>query len=330
MKLRIVAAVVALAAAAGGGLASEPNAHECHCHHCPPSFSCACELDGQKCHCPEVGVWKSRKPPQAQTGECRHCFGGTPTVPDGCVLLDRQGYVNCFDEARRVPRWVAYHIGVDSFVCPARKGRFATFRVDQNVRPDDYLKSGYHRGHLAPYAAMGGDRDGDGKYGVEDPDDALTTMQANYMSNMSPQHEVFNSAGGLWWQLERYVADDVVDPDREVYVVAGCIFGPGTFDRVEPDRRPSIEVPPLFFKVLLVRERRAESGEPRAEQENRTLVVAFLFPHQRVRHGDIHGDVEPHIVSIDHVEALSGLDLFPDAELDEATEHVGAWRALTK
>ena len=43
-------------------------------------------------------------------------------------------------------------------------------------------------------------------------------------------------------------------------------------------------------------------------------VLAFLFPHSRVA----HGDVEDHLVSVDVVEALSGLDFF--GELAEETE----------
>jgi endonuclease G len=35
-------------------------------------------------------------------------------------------------------------------------------------------------------------------------------------------------------------------------------------------------------------------------------VLAFLFPHSRVRHGDL----EDYLVSIDVVEALTGLDFF--------------------
>ena len=46
------------------------------------------------------------------------------------------------------------------------------------------------------------------------------------------------------------------------------------------------------------------------------VFLAFLFPHQRVAHGDI----EDFLVSIDIIEALAGLDFF--ADLDDGVENV--------
>ena len=63
---------------------------------------------------------------------------------------------------------------------------------------------------------MGGDRDGDGLYASNipqenDPDDALTLFESNYMSNMSPQHQRgFNGAGGIWRKVEQWIQDDLV------------------------------------------------------------------------------------------------------------------------
>jgi DNA/RNA endonuclease G (NUC1) len=52
----------------------------------------------------------------------------------------------------------------------------------------------------------------------------------------------------------------------------------------------------MFFKIVVL-----EDPDPDVETP---VVLAFLFPHQRARHGEI----ENFLVSVDVVEALTGLD----------------------
>jgi hypothetical protein len=59
-----------------------------------------------------------------------------------------------------------------------------------------------------------------------------------------------------------------------------------------------IHVPPMFFKIVVL-----EDPDPDVEVP---IVLAFLFAHQRVRHGEI----EDFLVSVDVVEALTGLECF--------------------
>jgi endonuclease G, mitochondrial len=56
------------------------------------------------------------------------------------------------------------------------------------------------------------------------------------------------------------------------------------------------------------------------------ILLAFLFPHQWMRHGEI----ENFLVSVDVVEALTGLDFFSGLEgwledLDTFENWVGFW-----
>lgn len=233
-------------------------------------------------------------------------------------VLVRQGYLLSYDPVRRVPRWVAYKIEPDYLNTPERRGRLASFRIDrdisQPVTSDDYLgleaARGFARGHLAPWKVMGGDRDGDGQYAnfdatLNDIDDELTIRQANQMSNIAPQHDdEFNGPGGLWGKLERWIQDEIVDgEDKTVWVVAGTIFGPQDMEHVGPNA--DIHVPPMFFKVMI--EDTFTEDEPR--------VLAFLFPHQR----GSHGDMTDFLVTIDVIEAMTGLDFFSELNgIDEA------------
>lgn len=254
----------------------------------------------------------------------QHVYGGTPACTGGRLLV-RQGYVNCYDPARRVPRWVAYYATRDYF-SPPREGRFARFRTDPDipnaVTEREYTNSGYDRGHLAPFAVMGGDRDGDGRRaalveGASDADDEQTVFEAMFMSNMAPQRGLaFNQTAGVWWRVEALVRNRLVgDPQRgrPTWVVAGTVFGPGTLDRIGPD--DDIQVPPLFYQITV---QQPDPARP-------PVVLAFLIPH----HQAAHGDIEDFLVSVDVVEALTGLDFFstlPDAA-EQALEERDSWEA---
>jgi len=251
-----------------------------------------------------------------------HVFGG---MPGNKNVYIRKGYILSYNPTTKTPDWVAYHIKPDYRNTPQRKGKFATFRKDPDIPGEpstsDYvglLKArGYARGHLAPYGVMGGDRDGDGKYAVfnsndSDKDDELTVYQANYMTNIAPQHHKgFNGSPGLWWKLERWVQDELVESQqKEVWIFAGCIFGPGHHEKVTAKK---VWVPPMFYKIVIMKN--ADSDLP--------VVLAFLFPHQRVTHGEI----QDFLVSVNVIEAVSGEDFFRGLGLENETklEDVDTW-----
>ena len=207
-----------------------------------------------------------------------HVFGGLPSVEN---IYVRIGYILSFNPKTKTPNWVAYHVKPDYLNTPKRQGRFKTFRddpdIDREATDADYKSlfttRGYARGHLAPYAVMGGDRDGDAKYAEQDEDDALTVYQSNYMSNIAPQHHRgFNGPPGLWWKLERWIQDELVaEQGNEVWVFAGCFFGPGQHERVGPHK--NISVPPMFYKIVIT-----QTSDP-----DFPTVLAFLFPPPAIR-----------------------------------------------
>jgi endonuclease G len=61
----------------------------------------------------------------------------------------------------------------------------------------------------------------------------------------------------------------------------------------------------MFYKIVVLENR--DTGVP--------VVLAFLFPHQR----SAHGDIEDFLVTVDIIEALTGVDFFN--ELGDQTEN---------
>ncbi len=259
--------------------------------------------------------------PFAVQSQQNHFFAGQPACSD---LHTRIGYVLCYDAARRVPDWVAYRVEPEFRDTPKREGKYKSFRTDPDVsnpvKNSNYnglfSSRGYARGHLAPYAVMGGDRDDDGLLAADDdPEDNQTIFQANFMSNIAPQHHhQFNGSGGLWFKLERFIQDELVD-DQEltVWIYAGTVFGAGTPEMVGPN--DDIQVPPMFYKIVTWID--PDVDEP--------VFLAFLFPHQR----SSHGDIEDFLVSIDVIEALTGHDFFADLadDVENAVEDVDTFDA---
>lgn len=230
-----------------------------------------------------------------------HAYGGIPS--DG-AFIERQGYIVQFDPIHKTPRWVAYHVKPSYLDTPPREGQWGKFRDDPDLTNEateqDYKNQfnswrNYAKGHLAPYFISGGDRNNNGINAVNgDPEDAKTVYEIMYMSNMAPQHNNnFNGSGGLWYKLETYVRDTLLkEQQKEVWVIAGCIYGQGSYDTIGN----GVEVPPMFFKIVVT------------ETEGKAKVLAFLFPHQIKKHGEI----QDYLVSVNLIEAMTGLDFFPD------------------
>lgn len=247
-----------------------------------------------------------------------HCPWGLPR--SNANVRARRGYITEYDPTRRIPLWSAYHVKPEYRSTPQRKNRFSRFRKDPDVTSGvvatDYnglMRSrGFARGHLAPFFVMGGDRNNAaGRANLDrdrsDPFDEQTVFESNYMSNVAPQHHgAFNGPGGAWYKVETYIRKQLVDAEGlDVWVVAGCVLGPGKMEQVGPDS--DIEVPPAFFQIVAVE-------DPQFEHP---MVAAFLLPHHRTKHGDI----QDFMVSVDVIEALTGLDFFSGLE-DEQEETI--------
>ena len=257
-----------------------------------------------------------------------HVFGGQP---DNEKILIRNAYVVNYNTEWRIPNWCAYHITSDYLNTPERKSRFKRFRDDPDIEKpvneseyDGLLSSlGYARGHYAPFKILGGDRDNDGTYaqlqGESDEDDEITVFEGNYMSNIAPQlHYGFNGSGGLWFKTERWVQDKVVSDAVEVWEYSGGIIHDDRhIEKVGINN--DIAVPDQFYKVVI---KKGENEYPD--------VLVFLFPHNDHKDDVQEKDIFKYLVSVDYLEAISGLDFFQDYSSSiqkqfESSVDINAW-----
>src|SRR4051812_11382913 len=134
----------------------------------------------------------------------------------------------------RTPLWAAEHLtrkGLDAAVATERKDTFheePKLPPDERADLDDYARSGFDRGHLAPAADM--------------PDEQAQ-HESFTLANMIPQDPQSNR--GLWSGVESAVRG-LARRSGELYVVSGPVFQGATLQRL----RGRVLVPTHIFKAV--------------------------------------------------------------------------------
>src|SRR3954468_12984499 len=134
----------------------------------------------------------------------------------------------------RTPLWAAEHLtreGLDAAVATERKDTFheeSRLPPDERADLDDYARSGFDRGHLAPAADM--------------PDEQAQ-HESFSLVNMIPQDPQSNR--GLWSGIES-AARGLARTSGELYVVSGPFFQGATLRRL----RGRVLVPTHIFKAV--------------------------------------------------------------------------------
>jgi len=211
-----------------------------------------------------------------------------PIVPDGDLeyvvtnpdcpeeILRYKGMTVSFNPSTHEPNWVAWELlGSET---DGESGREPSFQPDAGVAgcavPDDYRRSGYDRGHMAPA--------GDMKWSAE------TMKESFLMTNVCPQSGDLNR--GAWKKLEEKCRRKAVS-DSALIIVCGPVFTKG--EGVERIGRTGVAVPRRFFKVVL------------SPYTNPPSAIGFIMPN-----GYVDGGMQRCAVSVDSVEALTGHDFF--------------------
>lgn len=214
-------------------------------------------------------------------------------------VIEYRDYVLSYDEEHEQAEWVAYILTKENLEKPWNK-RSDNFIPDKRVTtgsatPSDYRGSGYDRGHLVPAADMAFD---------------VESMEETFlMSNISPQSRNFNK--GIWRELEE-LTRDWAKRSGELYVVTGPVLSQEPKGYIGENE---VSIPTAYFKVLL------DLAEPELK------AIAFIVPNQV--------SFEPlydFVASVDQVEALTGINFFPDLmprELEtqlEAKYNIDLWQ----
>lgn len=193
-------------------------------------------------------------------------------------LAVRSFFLVCYDSARKLPAWTVYQLDprrlrAHGLTKPSHFRQDAALRGPV-ARNADYAGSGYSRGHLVPAA---------------DAAWSLESLRATYLlSNAVPQRQSVNA--GRLRQLESSIRKLAAGADA-VFVFTGPIFASA---EIEVIGAGNVAVPTHIFKVVLVLRRGART------------TFAAIVPNQAAP-----APLDDYSVSVDEVEANTGLDFFP-------------------
>lgn len=193
-------------------------------------------------------------------------------------IIRHEGYTVSYNSDYRIANWVAYELTKkeakskkaersNKFVPdPLAKGASAT--------NEDYTRTGYDRGHLAPA--------GDMKWS------AKAMRESFYLSNICPQKPGLNR--GIWKELEEQCRLWAMD-NGVVLIVTGPVMT-SDMKRLGKNR---VGIPRTFYKVICTITGNEYKG------------IGFLFDNKDYGKTSL----ESMAISIDSVEKVTGIDFFP-------------------
>ena len=185
------------------------------------------------------------------------------------------GHTVSYNKNWKIPNWVSYELTIDETI--GEEKRHDKFIPDPFIKEGivstaDYRNSGYDRGHMAPAADL--------KWSN------ASMKESFYLSNICPQHPKLNQR--RWKDLENKVREWAI-ADSAIIVICGPIVN----DSPKCIGINKVVVPHGFFKVIL---------SPFKESPQ---AIGFIFDNEHCTE-----PLRSHIVSIDSVESVTGLDFF--------------------
>ena len=243
----------------------------------------------------------------------RHLPWGIPEAPANAEnerLIVLHDYIINYDADLNTPTWVAYRL-TDADVDESqpdyveRADCFRNFPQDLLKDPtppscEDYEVDPYDRGHMV------------------NSKDMCRSLTANansfFLANMAPQYPNFNQK--IWRMLEKRV-HDLLGPHKydQIYIITGAVFdhdsdGNRDSDTVMIPDHPAghIAVPSAFYKIVV------------HHRPNGFLdVLVVLLPHtnESIIGAARYTYLKQHIVSVDQIEELTGINFFPVLETED-------------
>lgn len=210
-------------------------------------------------------------------------------------ILARPYYTLSYNKTHEQADWVAYKMF--PFPDSLSVKRKDAFRPDPLVEGgsatlEDYKRSGYDRGHLAPAKAMSFSKE--------------SMKESFFMSNMSPQAPMFNR--GIWRFLEAQVYIWSKESDS-LYVVTGPVLDNplGTIGKNQ------VSIPRSYYKTIV------------RFQDGNITGIGFLLKNEKSK--ESYFDFA---TTIDSIEQVTGIDFYSSFPQDlqnrvEANKAVSAF-----
>ena len=212
-------------------------------------------------------------------------------------VIKHEGYTVSYNSDYCIANWVAYELTAQE-AKSKKNARSNKFVPDPMVKGatatnEDYTRTGYDRGHLAPA--------GDMKWS------AKAMRESFYFSNICPQSPGLNR--GIWKDLEEQSRLWAID-----YSPSCMVTGPVSSDDMKRLGKNRVGIPKSFYKVLCYYSNGKYKG------------AGFLFDNKDYKNTSLKKMVIP----IDSVEKVTGINFFPSlpSELEkemEATVDLNAW-----
>ena len=194
------------------------------------------------------------------------------------------GFLVNYNASLHVPNSVSYVLTRERMLGEVE--RCDHFEADLTVagcaQPDDYVLSGYERGHMAPAHDMAWSEE--------------SMRESFLMTNVCPQDKRLNEGG--WSKLEEKVREWV---QRDSLLVV--VTGPVLEKNLTRIAKSEVVIPQRFYKVMI-----APYARP-------VRCAAFVYPN-----GFSGGALKDYAVTVDEVEHLTGLDFFSALPDDLETE----------
>lgn len=190
-------------------------------------------------------AWNQRPPMPLQQCAVHAPWGFVSTVKP-LTNICREAYLVSYSVADKIPDHVSYTLTPNRALgCLPRTDAFvADASVAGGATPQDYVGTGYDKGHMAP--------DGDQSWNQQ------IEYESFLMTNMTPQAPGFNR--GVWKLLETSIRGWVVQQNTAFTIISGAIYSAQdkTIGR-------GVRVPHAYYKIAI----NQSTGE----------VAAWRFPH---------------------------------------------------
>lgn len=193
-------------------------------------------------------------------------------------VIKHEGYTVSYNSDYKIANWVAYELTSEE-VRSKKAERNNKFVPDPMVNSatalnEDYSKTGYDRGHMAPAADM--------KWSVK------AMRESFYFSNICPQKPGLNR--GIWKDLEEQSRMWAMD-NGAVMIVTGPVIKKD-LRRLGKNR---VGIPESFYKVIVYHTGKNYEG------------IGFLFDNKDYKKSSL----KDRVVSIDSIEKMTNIDFFP-------------------